>query len=554
MRELRLALKSKIAPRSVAALLLALALPVVAGAAEIIPVEQERSWSRTERTGSQVDTETESAPDFGHFEGGTYGTDHTSDILPRELRGELNAWGSQWGDWGTEGYWSTSGWSRYRVEFDIDVTVEYELTADLYTNDSFFGVTAARLTLSIFDTDWGGYDSLWHYDPGDGRDLIFETGTLEVGRYELEAYVYGGSTTHSAMGMVSGDSHASFSLVVSHPSFPVEIDIEPRSEHNLVYPLSRRLIPVALLGSEDFDVADVDVTTLAFGPDGAPPAFDLTNPWVYWLAHRDVNRDGKRDLLSHYRTPEAGIAEGDSLVTCWGEDYYGQSTVPAGLVNPSAIAAGGYNTCAIDDTGVICWGQDSYGQATVPGGLVNPIAISAGYRHTCAIDDTGVICWGSDSYGQATVPGGLVSPIAISAGYRHTCAIDDTGVICWGSDSYGQVTVPGGLVSPIAISAGYRHTCAIDDNGVTCWGDDSEVQLTPPEDLISPSAIAAGSRHTCAIYDNAEACLTGETLDAVPFEGCDHIETVSKCGRGFEVALLLPPLMWLRRRRRSRKP
>jgi hypothetical protein len=71
-------------------------------------------------------------------------------------------------------------------------------------------------------------------------------------------------------------------------------------------------------------VADVDVTTLAFGPDEAPPALDPTNPHVPLLAHRDVDRDGAKDLLSRYRTPETGIALGDTEACLMGETLDGR--------------------------------------------------------------------------------------------------------------------------------------------------------------------------------------------------------------------------------------
>ena len=49
--------------------------------------------------------------------------------------------------------------------------------------------------------------------------------------------------------------------------------------------------------------------------------------------------------------------------------------------------------------------------------------------------------------------------------------------------------------------------------------------------------------------------LTGETLDGIAFEGCDAIATQTpsgKCGVGAELAMLLPTMMWLFRKRSRR--
>jgi len=96
-------------------------------------------------------------------------------------------------------------------------------------------------------------------------------------------------------------------------SIAIDIDIKPGGGANLVNPMSRGVVPVAILGSDEFEVGDVDVTTLAFGPAGARVAH-RNGPHA-----KDANRDHVEDLLAHFRTEESGIAFGDVEACVTGE-------------------------------------------------------------------------------------------------------------------------------------------------------------------------------------------------------------------------------------------
>ncbi|MBW2578105.1 MAG: hypothetical protein JRE38_08560 [Deltaproteobacteria bacterium] len=96
----------------------------------------------------------------------------------------------------------------------------------------------------------------------------------------------------------------------------VDLGIKPGSDPSVINPLSRGVVPVAIFGSYDFDVADIDVTSLTFGIDGALPA-------IIDKRHRDVNADGFPDLLSHFRIAETGIEIGDTEACLSGETLDG---------------------------------------------------------------------------------------------------------------------------------------------------------------------------------------------------------------------------------------
>jgi hypothetical protein len=135
---------------------------------------------------------------------------------------------------------------------------------------------------------------------------------IGIGPFPLAA----GDTTKYTLAIVTGEGQAEIEANIGHaidyyldsyPRVEVAIDIKPGSNPNSINTRSMGVVPVAILGSDEFDVTDVDVTTLAFGPGGAMPAHDLNDPYTYNNHLQDVNYDGYIDLVSHYLQKETGL-------------------------------------------------------------------------------------------------------------------------------------------------------------------------------------------------------------------------------------------------------
>jgi len=114
------------------------------------------------------------------------------------------------------------------------------------------------------------------------------------------------------------DSDAAYYTGVAPVS--VEIDIKPGSDPNSINLKSKGVVPVALLGSESFDVSTVDDSTVTFGPGEATIAHNS--------AHlEDVNGDGYLDMVLHFRTQELNLDETSEVadLTISSEDAVGSS-------------------------------------------------------------------------------------------------------------------------------------------------------------------------------------------------------------------------------------
>lgn len=260
-------------------------------------------------------------------------------------------------------------------------------------------------------------------------------------------------------------------------------------------------------------------------------------------------------------------------VRCWGSNEKGQlgndsttdSPLPVDVTGlqsgVAAIAAGGYNTCAVTSAGAVkCWGDNTYGQlgdgstneAHVP---VDVVGLSSGMAevsiaelHGCARSSGGDLkCWGTGYLGDGTQSDSLVpvdvlplgsAAISAAVGYDHACALSDTGFVkCWGFNdggtlgdgSYDDRLVPtpvqGLDTGVVEIATSFLHTCARLQSGeLRCWGSGGNGELgdgipsrrSLPMDVAGleegASALAPGGFHTCALTTGGAVECWGANL------------------------------------------
>jgi alpha-tubulin suppressor-like RCC1 family protein len=287
-------------------------------------------------------------------------------------------------------------------------------------------------------------------------------------------------------------------------------------------------------------------------------------------------------------------------VKCWGRNGYAQlgdgtttkRLTPVDVIGltsgVAAIAAGPFHTCALtSEGGVKCWGYNLYGQlgdgtttrrltpVDVSGLTSDVTAIAAGGYHTCALTSGGAKCWGHNYFGQlgdgtttdCHTPvdvSGLTSGVtAIASGVQHTCALtSEDRVKCWGSNSYGKlgdgttadrltpVDVSGLTSSVTAIAVGGLHTCALTNGGgVKCWGFNRNGQLgdgTGADRLTSVdvsgltsgvTVIASKALHTCALTNGGGVKCWGDdgygqVGDGIPAYRTTLVDVIGLDGSG----------------------
>jgi len=167
-------------------------------------------------------------------------------------------------------------------------------TLDLYINDVKVDTYYATGALG----QWVHYDFHWTSGPASTAQLKLVSPTLIAG----------------------GNDYCLDDFSLDEYIAPVTVDIKPMSDPNAVNNDGHGVIPVAILGSETFDVATINPATVAL--DGMAVRF-RGKSLTAQASYEDYNGDGYLDLIVHIEDVDGTFVAGQTTGTVTGLFYAG---------------------------------------------------------------------------------------------------------------------------------------------------------------------------------------------------------------------------------------
>jgi hypothetical protein len=118
----------------------------------------------------------------------------------------------------------------------------------------------------------------------------------------------------------------------------IDVDIKPYSYPNAINIKNKGVIPVAVFGTDTFDVTTINSSTVFFGSTGTEAQVNMHPNGKYHQGFEDINMDGYLDMVFHFRTQDTGFNIGDTIGMLTGETYSGVSIMGSDSVRINAPA------------------------------------------------------------------------------------------------------------------------------------------------------------------------------------------------------------------------
>jgi Concanavalin A-like lectin/glucanases superfamily len=261
---------------------------------------------------------------------------------------------------GTVEFWAklidfppTTGYGGWHPAFVWSTAANYP--ALRYVGNDGHGGGGLSGTMHSVSTATGGYKNYWSYAEilGAGQEAVWHhyalvwdrDGIPEAGNHMIAIYLDGELNSGYWIGTDFNEIGPGIALLSSSLNqgsvaidslrvwnYPktdfadrtlppcsqlVDIDIKPGSDPNNINPLSKGVIPVAILSIDNFDATQVDASSVEFGPNGAKE--------THGQGHvADVDGDDIPDMMFHFKTQETGIQCTDTEATLTGETFGGE--------------------------------------------------------------------------------------------------------------------------------------------------------------------------------------------------------------------------------------
>ena len=214
------------------------------------------------------------------------------------------------------------------LEIDVPGAVDLDTTpgsgdVTLGTGDVILGTGDVTLITEILENDLplindpGGIST--RPDTGGSEVTLIER-SIELGtrsrRTELTSELPPPYPCTYLISESEPEEIGSFSLVASRTR-DVGVEVWPGKKKKWIRLGRHRYVKVAVLGSEDLDVSEIDVRSLRLGPDGAHAKM-RGRKQARRRHYRDLNRDGYPDLKVRFKLRNSGIQKGDSEVCLTG--------------------------------------------------------------------------------------------------------------------------------------------------------------------------------------------------------------------------------------------
>jgi hypothetical protein len=242
---------------------------------------------------------------------------------------------SGYAPWGSGQLWI---WFEFPGEYDVKPGDIVTLSGGGYTRThTVESLTVDAIDLSENQVAGTSADGkpvvLWSWEDPDGGRVdatVFEDKTWIADFDDIGFNLQPGFYVRAEI----WDEYGNDTAVDRDIFLPIQIDIKPFSEMNqAACRFPSNLIPVAILGAEDFEASSVDPDSIRFGRTGSEAevvrvGMDNHPMKFIW----DVNRDGLTDIVYYFRLGDTGFSCADipvgrlyvrveGVMTGWSSEY-----------------------------------------------------------------------------------------------------------------------------------------------------------------------------------------------------------------------------------------